>query len=65
MCVVLRVAFTLCFLGLALQGCQELGRRGQGSQHHGQSGTSAKYEETERKDVTGARNYREESMATD
>lgn len=35
-----RVVFTLCLLGLALQGCQGFGRRGQGSQHRGQSDTS-------------------------
>lgn len=42
------VVFTLCLLGLDLQGCQGFGRRGRGSQHRGQSGTSRKYEEAER-----------------
>lgn len=32
--------FTLCLLGAALQGCQGFGRRGRGSPHRGQSGTS-------------------------
>lgn len=53
----LKVGFTLCLLGPALQGCQGFGRRGQGSLHHDQSGTSVKYEETE-ENVIGAGKYR-------
>ena len=47
MCVVLRVVFTLYLQGLALQGCRGFGRRGRGIQHHGLSGTSGKFEQTE------------------
>lgn len=50
MCPVLTDALTLSWLGIALQGCQGLGRKGQGSQRHDQSGTSGKYEQRQRKD---------------
>lgn len=45
-------ALTLSLLGRALQRCQGFGSKGQGSQCHDQSGTSEKYEQTERKDQT-------------
>lgn len=41
-------------LGPVLQGCQGYGRRGPGSQRLGQSGTSGKHKETERRDVIEA-----------
>lgn len=46
--------FTLCLLGLALQGCRGFGRKGQESQRHDQSGASAKQEQTERRDAIKA-----------
>lgn len=60
-CVVLRVVFTLYLWGLALQGCRGFGRRGRGSQHRGQSGTSGKYEQTE-ESVIEADIYRHQSV---
>ncbi len=52
---VLGVVFTLYFLHLTLQGCQGFGRRGQGSQHHDQNGTSEKYEHREERRYRGGK----------